>query len=86
MVNVVARHTLARLLAVYGEEIEKLQCVMDDLPFRSDKYLVVKMKLDTERHKRIGALELAYTLGVITESEMLHPYGISDLVEKLREE
>ena len=86
MVDVVARHTLARLLAVYGEEIEKLQCDMDDLPLGSDKYLAVKMKIDTERHKRIGALELAYVFGSITEEEMLHPYGMSNLIEKLKEE
>lgn len=86
MVNVVARHTLARLLVVYGEEIEKLQCDLDVLPFGGDRYLAVRMKLNIERHKRVGALEFAYVLDVITEEELLHPYGMSNLIEKLMED
>lgn len=86
MMDNVARHTLAKYLVICGETMEKLQCSADDLSVQSDEFLVIKRKYDAERSKRIGALELAYTLNIITETELHHSYGMSNLIEKLMEE
>ena len=80
------RKVLAALLKVYQERINELQCKLDDLEFTSDEWQKVNHEKRTIRNMRKGALELAYDLWIIDVDEFEHPYGISELIEKLEAE
>ena len=84
--NIINRKTLATLLKVYQECIEKFQCIMDESIYESEEYFDAHKCYDATRGKRQGALELAYVLSIISEEEYEHRYGISNLIEILIQE
>ena len=80
------RKILVALLKVYQERINELQCKLDDFEFASDEWQKVSCEERATRNMRKGALELAYNLWIIDVDEFEHPYGISELIEKLEAE
>ena len=78
------RKALARLLGTYQEEIEKLNCELDELEFASNEWQKVAKKNYAERMKRQGAKGLAFVLGIINEDE--YDLCMSHLIEKLEAE